>query len=1223
MILLSKIFDFYDHAKEKIVGIVDKTLLFFMHRLNLLHLYIVNRFGLNDSSYQFLTANDKAKNIDEYVKALNDALENNKVKNIAISGSYGSGKSSFIKTYEKNNPQYKFLDISLATFKQKDTKESDGKTDLSLIEKSILEQMFYKVKNTTIPQSRLKKINRLKWTPIKIISVLLIVSSYVVLFQPQSFKNIAILEFLIKINSNEYLKYLPIIFLIMGAYYLLNKLLIILSNTNIEKLSLQNLELKSNSDSASLLNQYLDEILYFFEQTHFDVVVFQDLDRFDNLDIFTKLRELNNFVNNSEQVAKKVVFIYAVKDEMFKNAHERTKFFDFLIPIIPYINATNSKDVLLDYFQDVEKSFLYDISLYISDMRLLKNIYNEYLIYSSNLDTKLDKTKLLAMIIYKNFEPQDFEELHKCKGLVYGVFKEKKEYIKPYIEQIGKDIDNLNNQIKDIDNEPKHNIKELRQLYIFEIIEKLGNQFYGNFYVNGNQIYVSQSIEDTHFKSIQQSTAISSRSNYGGSQGSVNFKDIEKNSGNYDTREQRIIEKSSGKINNLNNEITKLKKEQEKLKDRSLKELFEQFGDVAIFGSEDFENNELLHYLLSYGHIDENYEEYISNFFGVSITKDEQEFLRNVKNSGKAFPFDYELKNLQEIVQFRLYENEFNKESVLNLSLMEYLLENQSSYAKQIEKLFQQLSNGSALSKEFILFCLDNSSNKIAFVKHIVKHNQKFGVYIFQDSKLVLEKQKEYFQVLLEALDKATLVSQNLDDSIKNFIEKNSYLPNYGENNDKFESIIKELQLKYKSLNTEDAKKVALIVDYIFKNDLYELNQEMIEHYFERFSIDTTRLLTSNFTMINEHGTDIAKELLGYIHKEINQYVENVLLHLPENTQESEESLISLLNIDSLDDKLKVKIIEKEDVKIINIDSIGNTLWEQLIRQNKVVSSWDNAFKYFNDSDTNNDLLLDYLNIEENAKKISDVRCSDYAKKNELFNDKLLRLIIETNSFNTSSYEYLIKNLGYWYTDLDISKLDKEKISLLIKYSRFQFKKACFDVLKEKESNLHIALIEKNKDKLLEEFENFEFETDDIIKILEIDKGIVSDAMKKELIEKVEYPLIVNKNIAKLIYKYVERTNIKPIEYIKQMLKNLESLESKINLVIEQNNGLDDNQFIQILDFLPEEYSKIKNFDGKQTVLKDNYYNQKLIAILKDRGFITSDKPDKKDQIRLYIKERK
>lgn len=1214
MISFSEIFDFYDNAKEKIVDIIDKTLLFFMHKLNLLHLHIVNRFGLNTTAYQFLTANDKAENIDEYVKAINDALENNKVKNIAISGSYGSGKSSFIKTFEKNNPQYRFLDISLATF-------GDKQTDLSLIEKSILEQMFYKVKNTTIPQSRLKKINRLKWIPIKIISVLLIVSSYFVLFQPKIFENIAILKFLLEINSIEYLKYLPVVFLIIGAYYIVNKLLIIISNTNIEKLSLQNLELKSNSDSASLLNQYLDEILYFFEKTHFDVVVFQDLDRFENLDIFTKLRELNNFVNNSEQVAKKIVFIYAVKDEMFKNAHERTKFFDFLIPIIPYINATNSKDVLLDYFQDVEKSFLYDISLYISDMRLLKNIYNEYLIYSSNLDTNLDKTKLLAMIIYKNFEPQDFEELHKCQGLVYGVFKGKKEHITAYIEEIQKEIDSISNQIKDIDSEPKHNIKELKQQYIFEIIEKLGAQFYGNFYINNNQISVASIIEDTNFNTLKQSTNISYLNRNGYSQGSVNFKDIETNLGNYDKREQFIIDKTNTKKSNLYNEITKLKKEQEKLKDRNLKELFEQYGDVAIFGSEDFENNELVHYLLSYGHIDENYEEYISNFFGVSITKDEQEFLRNVKNSGKAFPFDYELKNLQEIVQFRLSINEFSKESVLNLDLMNYLLEHKSLYNQQIEKLFLQLSNEK--SNEFILYCLDYCNQRKEFVSSIVKFYQKFW-FLLMNSRA--DKLITYFGWVIHYSEYENIKSLNHNGCLKEYLVNVSSIQEFsGDAANKVTRLIKDLDIKFIRLDLTNSHE---IVNFIFENSYYALEPHMINKIIftkcaPQGSVEED-LKYAHLTTIKSDKLLQGKEaLLSYINDNINEYIENIFLRIETNTKESEETCIELLNLETLNEDLKLKIIEKEEVKIIDIDSIDKTLWEQLIRHNKIISSWDNAFKYFNDSDSNNALILNYLNIEENAKKISEIKCGgDYEKKNNFFNGKLLRFIIETNSFSISSYEYLIKNLGYWYADLDISKLDKEKISLLIKYGRFQFKKACFDALKEKESNLHIVLIEKNKDKLLEEFENFEFETGDIIKILEIDKGVVSDAMKKDLIEKVDYALIANKNIAKLIYKYVDRTNIKPIEYIKQMLKNLESLESKINLIVEQNNGLDDNQFIQILDFLPEEYSKIKNFDGKQTVLKDNYYNQKLITILKNRGFITSDKPDKKDQIRLYIKQK-
>ncbi|GEM_PF-3491026 len=97
-----------------------------------------------------------------------------------------------------------------------------------------------------------------------------------------------------------------------------------------------------------------------------------------------------------------------------------------------------------------------------------------------------------------------------------------------------------------------------------------------------------------------------------------------------------------------------------------------------------------------------------------------------------------------------------------------------------------------------------------------------------------------------------------------------------------------------------------------------------------------------------------------------------------------------------------------------------------------------------------------------------------------------------------------------------------------------------------------------------------------------------------------------------LLHLYIINRNTK------QMLQNLESLESKINLIIEQNNGLDDNEFVQILDFLPEEFSKIKNFNGKQTVLKDNYYNRRFIEILKDRSFITRDNRKQRWYSSLY-----
>lgn len=74
-------------------------------------------------------------------------------------------------------------------------------------------------------------------------------------------------------------------------------------------------------------------------------MVIEDLDRFDTPDIFLKLRELNFLLNNSAVVGRKIKFIYAVKDDMFKDS-SRTKFFDYITTVIPVINPSNSKDKL-------------------------------------------------------------------------------------------------------------------------------------------------------------------------------------------------------------------------------------------------------------------------------------------------------------------------------------------------------------------------------------------------------------------------------------------------------------------------------------------------------------------------------------------------------------------------------------------------------------------------------------------------------------------------------------------------------------------------------------------------------------------------------------------------------------------------------------------------------------------------------------------------------------
>lgn len=120
-------------------------------------------------------------------------------------------------------------------------------------------------------------------------------------------------------------------------------------------------------------------------------------------------------------------------------AEERTKFFDFIIPVVPYIHKGNAYDYMAELFADDikderNKKFLIKVSLFIDNSRLIKNIANEYYIYNKfiKLNDREPHTKfikLLSLIIYKNLFPKDFNKLYFNKGYLAELFN-KEEFAK-------------------------------------------------------------------------------------------------------------------------------------------------------------------------------------------------------------------------------------------------------------------------------------------------------------------------------------------------------------------------------------------------------------------------------------------------------------------------------------------------------------------------------------------------------------------------------------------------------------------------------------------------------------------------------------------------------------------------------------------------------------------------------------------------------------------------
>lgn len=406
----------------------------------------------SSSSFVDLAPTSNANVKRGYEAALRFALDDDNVRNIALAGPYGSGKSSIIRTFAKRHPKkYSFLNVSLATFRE-DVQEGSQSPDQTLnhsVERSILQQLLYGADASELPYSRFKRIVVPKAAYLKsLLFVLTAILGFVL------YRNLEVI-YSVNVYSDTWwtLSIVSVLFVLLLTGFISSAYRSSFQ-MSLKKISLTNAEIETASQPEdSILNRHLDEILYFFQVTEYDVVVFEDLDRFKDPSIFVKLREINKLVNDNANRAAPIKFLYALCDDIFLG-NNRPKFFDLIVPVIPVINSSNSIDKVqervasLDPKIQIDPVFLREVSLYLDDYRLIHNIFNEFVIYHARLTSQsLNNTRLLAMLIYKNAYPSDFHSLHSEKGAYYRICQRKSEFIGYQRQQIREEIEEARNLV--------------------------------------------------------------------------------------------------------------------------------------------------------------------------------------------------------------------------------------------------------------------------------------------------------------------------------------------------------------------------------------------------------------------------------------------------------------------------------------------------------------------------------------------------------------------------------------------------------------------------------------------------------------------------------------------------------------------------------------------------------------------------------------------------------
>lgn len=959
-----------------------------------------------------------------YKEAFDFVFRNNDVKNVAISGAYGAGKSSVLESYKqsertsscKKDKERKYVHISLAHFEDSrldsDKKNDDSKlSQEALLEGKILNQLIHQIKPSKIPQTHF----RVKRT-ISIWSI--------ILHSALSFLLLVFLSHMLFYGSwSDYLNTLPaswikdFLFITLHPFsrlvsgvlasgiggFLIFSLVKAQTNKNIfRKLNVNGTEIEIFENSEeSYFDKYLNEVLYLFEQVDADVIVFEDIDRYDDVKIFERLREVNTLINlQSNRKGKTPLrFFYLLRDDIFVSK-DRTKFFDFIIPIVPVVDGSNAYNQFKDHltenhiFDKFDSKFLQGVSLYVDEMRLLKNICNEFLVYFNRMtaSVNLNYNKMFAMVVYKNLFPRDFCELQLGRGFVATLFKKKDTFIEDERKRIQNKID--------------------------DIIEWQNNR--------KKEIVKSQSELDIIFRTKVQNRGY----------GTSNWKPY-MNNNEKDEYEYRSSLLSEDKNNELATELKQLQRNIEKLKTLKLAEIISrdninqifsltaenEIGDPISF--DDVKTNNyfnLLKYLIRNGYVDEAYSDYMTYFYPNTLSNTDKNYLISVTDR-VAKEYSYELK-APDLVFESLRIVDFEQEETLNFSLLEYMLKKQAT-SEQLSKLVMQIRSSSEY--DFLRQYYELDKERPALVKVINTLWPDFWNLLITKSIFPENLVKDYSVNSLYYSDDTVLESINIDNCLTDYISNDSqYLDIDSPNVFRLIEAFNLLGIKFNSLNYEVSTKNLFCS--VYEYSLYALNFSNIKLMLEimhGFSEEDIR--HSNYTHILKLKNT---PIFSYVSKNMEDYVKIILSFCDSDIRDTEIAALELINTDKISEQTKRSYITCLSTKISDICSIQDKkMWKHCLGESVIAPREQNAFEYYAYVKSIDETLLQFVNefvadfVFKNINALED--------QNDLL-EKFAIALISNNKIDNNHYKQIANSFAWTYEIFDITGIDSDKVNLII-----------------------------------------------------------------------------------------------------------------------------------------------------------------------------------------------
>lgn len=1066
------------------------------------------------------------------VEELSSVLVSPDIKNIAVAGNYGAGKSSVVQTainkveneesksaiwwkFWNRKRKRKFLNISLALLntlkpiEEEEYAKGDQKQGRNVrivnksskhtsnnvlsdeqIEYSILQQMLYCDMPSKTPKSRFYRLRSVKWWKPILGGLVIIIAilCFCILFNPEILRVDSFVERFTVTASAKF--WIDIVSATVLSLFFMGVVWWIIRRTRFHVSTIKIKDTELAIDNLSVFNHYLDEIIYFFAATKYNVVIFEDLDRFtDSTKIFGKLRELNRILNNSqylrEILQREITFVYSVKDDLF-DATNRVKFFDYIVPVIPVINSSNAYEKLTEYLdaEDLNaldgKDFL-NLCEYFEDLRLLVNIINEFNLYKKiiNLDSfKLFKRKLFGIIVYKNYCPDDFAKMYNGHGVVAGILDNKKKIISDIESIQQRRLQEENDKLQELEAKSSEWESKIRKEYVEESQNQTNSyarRTFSNYILAYNSTAYSfdkVTNDPEAFKHLENDEF---HLNDGSSQWRINsFADWQKVVNPKKTYRERL--ETNPFLKELNNQ-------REKVDSSITTELntSDTFGKIAkvdlsvidAYLSKDNGNGKryiaadkipLIRFLLLHDFIDEHYRDYITYFYPNSLGVEDKRFVINVTSlDSESLSYDFPLIKPQSVVN-HFEESDFGgNKRLFNIDLVSFL----------------------ALNGD------DQKINREAIVRNLVRVKDiDFLIAVYESNK---DGAHTFIHEVLNTWD-ISLVPDNL------------------KNNDTRRHVLREIYLKYSNISSKELlnhnfgrwinthfKFVADRVNVVGETRLLEFF-DAYNIVFDRINLSEVsknvadNIISKNRYVINAHNLeDIAyylnvldnyrqASLTTFINCGIQALSSTASSKLPDfikcfpltSTEEANIVKVQIANDSRISVNMKKSYLSRQRLRIYDAEDIDDSALDFVFNESLITPTWKNLY------------YLCFVNNKPAPRT--------FLKKNKLEgflslkNDQqniIIKNWVFSNILTSDIYGSVVDSMAVAFKSFP-ANIDDVRAYILINKKLVQFNVENYTVVRENYSSLASDYIDKNLDAYLDNVVDYAVSANEMLRVLSV-----------------------------------------------------------------------------------------------------------------------------------------